>query len=108
MTNRLWPAATLVWMAGILIASLLPGAAPAPSGTAWHLVGYGVLGALGGQWQAAWVVWLLATGYGAVIEGLQWLLPYRLAEVADLLMNALGALAGLLITRAWARLHRRR
>jgi ABC-type Co2+ transport system permease subunit len=108
VVNRYWRAATLVWMAGILVVSLLPGPAGAPSGTFWHLVGYGVLGALWGQWQVAWIVWLLAAGYGAAIEGLQWLLPYRLAEAADLLTNALGALAGLLITRAWAKLHQGR
>ena len=106
--SRFWRAATLIWMAGILVASLLPGTVGAPGGMLWHLLGYGVLGALWGQWQAVWVVWVLATGYGAVIEGLQWLLPYRLAEAADLLTNALGALTGLAITRAWARLHRGR
>lgn len=105
--SRFWRAATLIWMAGILVASLLPGTAGAPGGAVWHLVGYGVLGALWGQWQVAWVVWLLATGYGAAIEGLQWLVPYRMAETADLLINAAGALAGLALTRAWTRLRHR-
>jgi len=101
-----WRAATLLWMAGILVVSLLPGTAATPGGTVWHLLGYGVLGALWGQWRAGWMVWLLATAYGAVIEGLQWLVPYRLAETSDLLTNAAGALAGLALTRAWARLRR--
>ena len=108
MVNRFWRAATLIWMVGILVVSLLPGTAATPGGTLWHLVGYGVLGALWGQWQLAWIVWLLATGYGAVIEGLQWLVPYRLAEAADLLTNALGTLAGLLLARAWTTLRRGR
>ncbi len=107
-TRRFWRAATLAWMAAILVASLLPPAAGAPGGPFWHLVGYGVLGAVWGWWQPAWIVWLLATGYGAAIEGLQWLVPYRMAEVGDLLTNALGALVGLAITRAWAKVRQDR
>lgn len=100
---RFWRAATLIWMAGILIVSLLPGPAAAPSGALWHLIGYAVLGALWGWWQTPWVVWLLGTAYGAAIEGLQWLVPYRRAELGDLLLDALGVLVGLLLIRVLAR-----
>jgi hypothetical protein len=97
--NRFWRISTLLWMAGILFASLLPGAAATPGGTLWHLIGYGVLGALWGRWQTPWAVWLLGTIYGAAIEGLQSLVPYRRAELGDLVMNAVGLLVGLILTR---------
>jgi hypothetical protein len=99
--------ATFVWMAGILVVSLLPGMAAAPGGTLWHLIGYAVLGALWGQWQAGRIVWPLATAYGAVIEGLQWLVPYRVAELADLLTNAVGVLIGLALSGVWMGRRRR-
>lgn len=105
--RRVWRTATLIWMAGILLVSLLPGGPATPGGTTWHLAGYGVLGILWGQWQAAWLVWVLATAYGAAIEGLQWLIPGRLAEASDLLANALGVLAGVAIAGIWARVRRK-
>lgn len=104
MTARAWRFATLAWMGGILVASLLPGTAATPGGPLWHLIGYGVLGALWGRWQNAWSVWLLGTGYGAAIESLQWLVPYRRAEAGDLVVNAVGVLLGLAIVRVLARI----
>lgn len=95
--------ATWGWLAGILVVSLLPGGAATPGGAFWHLLGYGVLGALWGSWQAPRSVWVLGTAYGAVIEGLQYLLPYRRAEVGDLLVNAAGVLLGLVAARLWTR-----
>jgi len=103
VVNRFWRAATLIWMAGILVVSLLPGGAATPGGTGWHLAGYAILGVLWGRWQPGWLVWLLATGYGAAIEGLQLLVPGRLAEAPDILANALGVLAGLLLARLLSR-----
>lgn len=101
--QRLWRLGTVGWLAGILIVSLLPGGAATPGGALWHLVGYGVLGALWGRWQAFWRVWLLGTAYGATIEGLQYLVPYRRAELGDLLVNAAGMLLGLAAARLWTR-----
>jgi len=101
--HRLWRLATGGWLAGILIVSLLPGGAATPGGALWHLVGYGVLGALWGRWQPFWSVWLLGTAYGAAIEGLQYLVPHRRAEVGDLLVNAVGVLLGLAAARLWTR-----
>ena len=107
MVTRLWRAATLLWMVAILVGSLLPRPGPAPGGTGWHVAGYAVLGALGGRWLAAWLVWLLATGYGALIEGLQWLVRYRSAELSDLMADAVGALVGLIFSGIWTGLRRR-
>lgn len=81
----------------ILIASLLPESAGGRGGAVSHLLGYGVLVVLLAAFQpwaaAAGVAW----GYGAVIEVLQWVVPYRAAEGGDLLMNAAGVVLGLLV-----------
>lgn len=103
MTPRRWRMATGCWLAGILVVSLLPGGAAAPSGGLWHLVGYAGLGALWGRWERFWRVWLLGSAYGAAIEGLQYLVPHRRAELGDLLMDIAGVLLGLIGTRLWFR-----
>ena len=81
----------------ILVASLLPEQAGGRGGAVWHLIGYGVLVVLLATLQpwatAAGVAW----GYGAVIEALQWLVPYRAAEGGDLLVNGAGVVLGLLV-----------
>lgn len=102
MTLRRWRTATGLWLAGILFLSLLPGGPAAPSGGLWHLVGYGVLGALWGRWERFGKVWLLGSAYGAAVEGLQYLVPYRRAELSDLVMDVAGVLLGLLGTRLLA------
>lgn len=101
---RLWRTATAVWMALVLVGSLLPAAAGAPSGILWHILGYGVLAALWSRWQTPGRAALLAWGYGALIEGVQWVVPYRTAEIADLAVNAAGVAAGLILVGAWVRL----
>ncbi len=45
-------------------------------------------------WSARMSCLVLAFCYGATIEGIQYLLPWRSAEFADALMNLLGAIAG--------------
>lgn len=94
-------------MALVLVASLLPATAGAPSGTVWHLLGYAVLAALWSRWQRTGRAALLAWGYGALIEGLQWLVPYRAAEAVDLAINAAGVAAGLILVGIWVRLRQR-
>lgn len=44
--------------------------------------------------RAGWVAWATATGYGLAIELIQAWVPWRSAEVADAVMNALGAALG--------------
>lgn len=46
---------------------------------------------------------LALLAYGAFIEAVQSLLPTRDAEVADILADAVGIGAGLLLDRAWRR-----
>ena len=43
--------------------------------------------------------WLYATGYGALIELIQAFLPWRSAELADALANAIGAGLGVWISK---------
>jgi VanZ family protein len=42
-------------------------------------------------------VWIYATSYGLLIEIVQAMVPWRSADVADALMNAIGAAAGVWI-----------
>ncbi|MDX3904696.1 MAG: VanZ family protein [Pigmentiphaga sp.] len=91
----------MFWAAalGILVLSLLPPATPLPS-TGWdktnHLLGFGVLALLarfaypGPAWPR--LAGLLA--YGALVEVLQSLTPYRSAEWTDLIADGLGILIG--------------
>ena len=96
--------AFLVCLTGVLVLSLVPSTPPALT-TGWdktnHLLGFAVLGLLGCRSYpgrtAAVLLALLA--YGALIEVLQSLTPYRLAEWADLAADALGLAIGALL--AW-------
>ena len=47
--------------------------------------------------------WIYATSYGLLIELLQALIPWRSAELADALANAVGALAGVWVGNRWPR-----
>lgn len=99
-----WVPAVL-WMAAMAWASLAP-PPPVPSGTdLWlHALAYGILTVLlryatapRGIAQSV----LLAAGaaiiYGVFLEGAQAVLPYRTAEARDLLANAIGVAAAVLI-----------
>ena len=104
--TRIWRAASPVWMGILLAGSLLPSAMGAPGGPGWHLLGYAILGALLGQRYPVGTAWLLGSGYGALVEGIQWAVRYRAAEVGDLLVNGLGVAIGLLVGRAALRFRR--
>ena len=45
------------------------------------------------------LAWLWATGYGALIELAQALIPWRSADLADAIVNGVGAAIGVWITR---------
>jgi VanZ family protein len=92
----------------VLILSLMPPAPKMPD-TGWdksnHLLAFAALAALGMQAfpgrQRGLLVALLA--YGGLIEGLQSLTPYRFADWADLLADAVGVLLGWGLASVWAR-----
>ncbi len=102
-----WRAVTVIWMLGMLAVSLLPPDLGGRGGWHWHLLGYGVLVLLLTAWLPAGVAAGAAWGYGAAIEGLQWFVRYRDADVGDLLVNAAGVVVGLLVWAVWRRRGRR-
>ncbi|HXF83373.1 MAG TPA: VanZ family protein [bacterium] len=93
--SRLRRLATAGWMMVILAGSLLPPEAGAPGGPGWHLLGYAVLGALLAGARGALTAWLFGVAYGALVEGLQWVVGYRAAEMPDVAVNAAGVALGL-------------
>ena len=123
------PLLTLALMALIAMLSLTPDAPqPGDDAFAWlvhvtptalqksvHIVSYAALaGAL------AWalrpidsmiarlaVAFVIAAGFGALMEWLQLSVPGRFASVYDIMLNAIGALVGLAIIRTALRLRPR-
>lgn len=108
-----WLVLALALMAAIALLSLLPGSSAAVS---WcprgiqklgHLLFYG---ALAGAWlltfdtlgapAAGAAAWLLASSFGALLEWLQRYRPGRVGCWSDVLRNALGAAAGVILV-AW-------
>lgn len=100
-----WRLLTALWMLAILVGSLLPPNLGGRGGPGWHGVGYGVLVLLMATWQPPVVAASLAWVYGALMEGLQWLVRYRDAQVEDLVANAAAVIVGLVV---WALARRRR
>ena len=97
--HNAWRGAFWTVALAVLVLSLLPPSVQLPS-TGWdksnHLLGFATLMMLG-RWAhpgrtVAVLLGLLA--YGALIEWLQSLTPYRFAEWADLLADGLGLLCG--------------
>ena len=105
---RAWRLAFVLSLASVLLLSLAP-ATPASLTTGWdkttHLLGFAVLGLLGlWSYPGRTVTVLLGLlAYGGLIEVLQSLTPYRLAEWADLLADALGLLLGAVLARLFLR-----
>ena len=93
-----WRACFWMCVVAVLVLSLMPPAPHMPS-TGWdkanHLLAFAVLAWLG---CSAWVLCGLLA-FGVLIEGLQSLTPYRVAEWADLWADALGLALG---WGAWA------
>ena len=55
-----------------------------------------------GRW-----AWLMAAGYGLLIEFIQAMIPWRSAELADALANAVGAALGVWLGRKQSIVHSR-
>ena len=88
-----------------------------------HFIGYALLGVLllrglaGASWRgvtprAGWLAVVAASAYGVTDEVHQMFVPGRSATIEDWMADTLGAIAGVLLARAAARLtqrgHRRR
>lgn len=103
--------ARLTFVLGLVLISWLALSPHPPQGlsTGWdkanHALAFAALagcGHLGLPWRSRWLLGALM-GYGLLIEILQTQIPGRSGEAADLLADALGALAGLLLARLLTR-----
>lgn len=123
--RRFWRAAAALWAGAIAVTGLLPtqSVVTAVSGgrddsatLLGHFAAYALLGVLLGLAFGGWespgrgvaLAWVLAAALGALVEVVQGPLPYRDAQAADMLVNAVGAAVGLLLLSAVARVMRSR
>ncbi len=94
-----WYCLGLSMLLGVLVLSLIPMPNTGVNDKVSHLVVYfllaGWFGLLAGSRSV--LLWTLVAviAYGGLIELLQAMTPYRHADWADMLANALGALAGI-------------
>ncbi len=102
-------------MAAIAWGSLTPAvSAPSVPDVALHLVVYLVLVWLlrialpGDGADRRLIAGALAVGFGMLIEGFQAMLPYRGAEVRDLIANVIGVAVGMLLPIRWSTRRSRR
>lgn len=106
-----WVAVALV-AGAILVVSMIPipGSVPADSGgiptsVLFHFVGYATLAAVfastrpvrESRVRANAITFVAAGGYGALIECLQYQIPYRSFSYLDMLVNGAGATLGVLV-----------
>lgn len=102
LTHRRW--AFLLCLLGVLVLSLVPPVSYLPT-TAWdkanHAIAFAVLAALGCWSYRDRTVPVLAglLAYGALIEVLQALTPYRMAEWTDLFADGVGLVLGWQVMR---------
>ena len=103
-----WKVATAAWMVVMIVGAVLPHV-PSPrlgsfrplDGPGGHIVASGILTVLLQTQLPAARAMGLAWTYGAALEGAQWFIAYRSAELVDLLMNAIGVLAAWVMVLAW-------
>jgi VanZ family protein len=121
----MWQVGAAVWAAVVLLTGLLPtqstvhtvsGGHDGIATTLGHFAAYALLGfLLGGalahrapQGRLMLLAWVLAVALGALVEVVQGPLPYRDAQVVDVVVNAAGAAAGLLVFSGASRVTRSR
>jgi VanZ family protein len=110
--TRGWRLATAAYAGVVLLGAVLPIEVPGPKGlgldTLAHLGEYLLFAwllartapsSLGLVRSVRWWAWGVATGYGAGLELVQGLLPWRSADVMDAGMNGLGALLGVIVSK---------
>ena len=104
--NKLWSGLAALNLLIILWLSLMPNNGPPPElehlDKLWHFLAY-LLSSLYFQQvflnQKQWKVGIGLFCYGALMEGLQYLSATRGVEFLDLLANAVGIFAGILISK---------
>ena len=109
ISQRSWQRIAAAYAVLVFVVSVIPVApnlAPGHLDKAVHLCEYLLLAWLlvqvfrmQRQPRQLWTAWWWATAYGATLELVQALIPWRSAEWTDALANALGAAAGILIAR---------
>lgn len=99
-----WAVVTGVWLVVTAVGGVLPPLGPRgfqAGGAGYHLVGFSVLTVLLSRRlppsRAAAAAWL----YGLLLEGVQWFLPHRGAELEDLLVNLVAVAVGLVGVAVW-------
>ena len=112
-----WAAAGTVLIVITVVSLLPPRGTPGPQiadlgevvATIGHIVGYLLLGGLivlAQRHPQPWLVWMVVTGYGAIIEIVQGLFALRSFQWSDIAANSLGAAVGIgiaaLARRRWA------
>lgn len=105
--NIIFSVLTAIWAGMIAVISLLPAQAAITS-SLWdkleHGLAFFVLYALMGLGRLARTdlkIWLVAAGYGVVIEFAQLFSPGRYADPFDALADAIGAFFGVVAIRLW-------
>ena len=106
---RTWRVVTAAYAACIFVVSVVPISpklVPGQLDKVVHLCEYLLLAWMLAQLfrlqrhpRALWAAWWWATGYGALIEGVQIFLPWRSGDIMDALENALGAALGVIVVR---------
>ena len=104
--DRVVRALLVLAVGGVAYASLAPtDDLPAPllgSDKLTHALGYLAIGVLAvASAVPAWAAFAGAVAFGLLLEVLQGWLGYRSFEWGDVLADALGALAGILLARPW-------
>lgn len=104
---RRWQLASLLLLLAVMAFALVPSYWPRHVGNIWdisdkilHCVTFAILAIwFSGQYERS-SYWKLVTGlliFGALIEACQYMVPYRTAELGDMVADIVGILCGFLI-----------